>query len=70
VVTDLAVYRFDDSGEMVVDSVHPGVTRERLLENMAWEPRWADAIGETEPPSDTELRLIREELDPLGVYTG
>jgi glutaconate CoA-transferase subunit B len=55
---------------MVVDSLHPGVTRERLLENMAWEPRWADAIGETEPPSDTELRLIREELDPLGVYTG
>jgi glutaconate CoA-transferase subunit B len=70
VVTDLAVYRFDGSGEMVVESLHPGVPREQLLDSMAWEPRWADAVGVTEPPSPEELRLIREELDPAGVYTG
>ncbi|HEY6608603.1 MAG TPA: CoA-transferase [Candidatus Limnocylindria bacterium] len=70
VVTDLAVYRFGAGGEMVVESLHPGVTRERLLDSMAWEPRWADALAFTDPPSADELRLIREELDPLGVYTG
>jgi glutaconate CoA-transferase, subunit B len=69
VVTDLAVYRFDGSGEMVVESLHPGVTRDHLLESMAWEPRWGESVGETEPPSTDELRLIREELDPAGVYT-
>lgn len=70
VVTDLAVFRFDDTGEMTVESLHPGVTREILLDSMAWEPRWGDAVGVTEPPSVEELRLIREELDPAGVYTG
>jgi glutaconate CoA-transferase, subunit B len=70
VVTDLAVHRFDDSGEMVVESLHPGVTREQLRDSMAWAPRWADAVGITEPPSSDELGLIREELDPAGVYTG
>jgi glutaconate CoA-transferase subunit B len=69
VVTDLAVHRFDDSGQMVVESLHPGVTPDALRDSMAWEPRWADAVATTEPPSMEELRLIREELDPAGVYT-
>jgi len=29
---------------------------------------FADDVGETEPPTENELRLIREELDPNGVY--
>jgi glutaconate CoA-transferase subunit B len=70
VVTDLAVYRFDESGEMVVASLHPGVTWDALRDSMAWEPLRAPDLGETEPPTADELRLIREELDPGGVYTG
>jgi glutaconate CoA-transferase, subunit B len=69
VVTDLAVYRFDATGEMVVESLHPGIERDDLRAAMAWEPRWADDAGVTEPPSAEELRLVREELDPAGVYT-
>jgi glutaconate CoA-transferase subunit B len=68
VVTDLAVYGFTD-GEMAVASLHPGVSRDDVRAAMAWEPRWADRVSETEPPSAAELRLIREELDPGGVYT-
>ena len=36
---------------------------------MGWEPKIAADLGETPAPSDEELRLIREELDPGGVYT-
>ena len=36
---------------------------------MGWEPRVAADLGETPPPSAEELRLIREELDPQGIYT-
>ena len=68
VVTDLAVYRFTE-GEMTVSSLHPGVAADDLRAAMAWEPRWADEVGTTEPPSADELRLIRRELDPAGVYT-
>ena len=36
---------------------------------MGWEPRLAPSLAETPAPSDVELRMIREELDPTGVYT-
>jgi glutaconate CoA-transferase, subunit B len=42
---------------------------DHVRESMGWEPRVAANMGETPPPSVEELRLIREELDPLGVYT-
>jgi glutaconate CoA-transferase subunit B len=70
VITDLALYRFDARGEMTVASLHPGVTRDEVRANMAWEPRWSDELDVTPPPSAEELRLIRDELDPTGVYTG
>ena len=68
VVTDLAVHRIVD-GQMTVESLHPGVTREHVRGAMAWEPLWAADLGVTDPPSASELRLIRGELDPAGVYT-
>jgi glutaconate CoA-transferase subunit B len=68
VVTDLGVYRFDEgSGEMTLTSLHPGVTLEDVAGNMAWQVRVATDLGTTPPPTEEELRLIREELDPGGV---
>jgi glutaconate CoA-transferase, subunit B len=69
VVTDLAVYHFDQSGEMRIDSLHPGASLEQVHDSMAWRPRVRDDLAETAPPTRDELRLIREELDPEGVYT-
>jgi len=69
VITDLAVYRFTGDGEMVAESLHPGVTPDDLRSAMGWEPRFVDSVTTTEPPSTAELRMIREELDPAGVYT-
>jgi glutaconate CoA-transferase subunit B len=70
VVTDLATYGFDEgSGEMLLRTLHPGVTLDDVRANMGWEPRIADDLDETPAPTDEELRLIREELDPGGVYT-
>src|SRR5436309_15473917 len=68
VVTDLAEYRFDEAtGEMTLARLHPGVTLDEVRENMAWEPTVVPDLAETPPPTDEELRLIREELDPQGV---
>ena len=70
VVTDLGTYAFDDAtGEMTLRTLHPGVTLEDVRANMGWEPRVFDDLGETPAPTQEELRLIREELDPGGVYT-
>ena len=50
-------------------TLHPGVTLEDVREQMGWDPKVAHDLGETPAPTAEELRLIREELDPGGVYT-
>lgn len=70
VVTDLATYGFDaESGEMTLLTLHPGVSLEDVRANMGWDPKVSPDLGETPAPTEEELRLIREELDPGGVYT-
>jgi glutaconate CoA-transferase subunit B len=71
VVTDKAIFRFDqDSGEMVLISVHPGVTAGEVQAEVSWPLKVASDLTTTEPPTAAELRLIRQELDPGGAYTG
>jgi glutaconate CoA-transferase subunit B len=69
VVTDLGIYHFDDAGEMRLDSLHPGATVEAVRDTIGWDVAIAPDLAETASPSPAELTLIREELDPGGVYT-
>ena len=67
VITDKAVMGFE-AGEIVVESLHPDVEREEVQEATGWELGFRDSIEETTAPTDDELRMIREDLDPDGVY--
>ena len=70
VITDLGEYRFDEqTGEMTLVNLHPGVSIDEVRDNTAWEMMVSPGLGETPPPTNEELRLIREELDPEGVYS-
>ena len=69
VVTDLGIYHFDETGEMRLDSLHPGATIDAVRDTIGWDIRVADDLAATPPPTVEELRLVREELDPGGVYT-
>ena len=69
VVTDLAIWHFDETGEMRVDSLHPGVTLDDVRAATGWEPKVAPELATTPQPTESELRLIREELDPGAAYT-
>jgi glutaconate CoA-transferase subunit B len=70
VVTDLATYVFDDeTGEMTLVTLHPGVELDEVRSNMGWDPRVADEVTQTPVPTEEELRILRGELDPHGVYT-
>jgi len=70
VITDMGVYHFDETGEMILVSLHPGVTVEQVQEQVGWPLKVASDLSHTDPPTPEELRLIREELDPQGIYTG
>jgi glutaconate CoA-transferase, subunit B len=68
VVTDLATYVFDDAtGEMTLVTLHPGVDLDEVRANMGWDPKLAVDVGRTPAPTEEELRILREELDPQGV---
>jgi glutaconate CoA-transferase subunit B len=70
VVTDKAIFRFEqDTGEMFLSSIHPGITAEEVQAEVGWPLRIAPDVRTTEPPTAAELFLIREELDPGGAYT-
>jgi len=54
---------------MRLESMHPGATLDEVRGTMGWEARVADPLPTTDAPTPEELRIIRDELDPRGVYT-
>jgi glutaconate CoA-transferase subunit B len=68
VVTDLGLMEPDESGEMVLTALHPGATAEQARANTGWDLKVAAELRETEAPSAEELRILRQELDPQGIY--
>lgn len=65
IITNKAVMRFDKAtGEAYLETYHPDASVEEVRENTPWELRVADDVHETEPPTEEELRVLREVLDP------
>jgi len=68
VVTDLGILQPDETGELVLTALHPGATLEQAQANTGWPLRAVRQVQITEPPTAEELRILREELDPQGIY--
>lgn len=71
VITDLAVMGYaEDTKRMEVLSLHPGVTQDRIRESTGFDLTFANPITMTEAPTAEELRILREEVDPLRYILG
>jgi glutaconate CoA-transferase subunit B len=71
VITDKAIFGFDPTTkQMTLLSIHPNTTLEEVLQNMGFAPRVPEHVPFTEPPTAEQLRLIREQIDPGGMYLG
>ena len=68
VVTDLGLMEPDEGGELVLTSLHPGATVEQAQKNTGWPLQVAANLQTTPAPTEAEIRLLREELDPQGIY--
>ena len=69
IITDMAVLGFDPTSRTaVLLSMHPGVTVEQLLENTGFPLQIPEPTPITPLPTQEELRLLREEIDPHGMY--
>ena len=67
VVSNLGVFDFaTPDRRMRLASLHPGVSVEEIRSNTAFELVIPDRVPETRAPSDAELRLLREVIDPGG----
>jgi glutaconate CoA-transferase, subunit B len=61
VITDLCQLEPDpDTAELVVTSLHEGVTREQVRDATGWEVRFAAEVATTPSPTADELRVLRE----------
>ena len=70
VVTDKCVFCFDEkTKEMTLSSLHPGVELAEVQAGVGWKVKVALDLCETDSPTVDELLLLREELDPQGIYT-
>jgi glutaconate CoA-transferase subunit B len=68
VVTDLGILEPDENGELSLVALHPGKTVEQVQENTGWEVKIAASLRTTDPPTEEELRILRQDLDPQGIY--
>ena len=70
VITNLAVMGFDaKTREMYLEACFPGKTPQEILDNMEFAVDVSRA-RELEPPSERELRILREVVDPQRLILG
>jgi glutaconate CoA-transferase subunit B len=67
VVTDLGILEPDESGELTLTAVHPGIDPTQAVEKTGWRLRIAPDLAVTDPPSQSELRILSN-LDPERIY--
>jgi glutaconate CoA-transferase, subunit B len=61
IITDLGVLRPDpETKEFTVTGLHPGATVEKAREATGWELKVAEEVRTTEPPTEEELRVLRD----------
>lgn len=71
VISTLALMGYDPTNKrMCVESLHPGVTVDDIRANTGFEMLFVDPLPVTPEPTDEELRILREEVDPEGLIIG
>ena len=69
-LSPLGVFDFDDEGDLRVRSLHEGVTADAVKEATGFTLSVPDDVPTTDPPSEDELRLLRERVDLEGSLAG
>jgi len=68
VITNLAYLEFDDDTKrMKLGSIHPDVDLETLKESTGFDLIIPKDLKITEPPTVSEILLLREKVDPLNI---
>ena len=67
VITDLCLMDFEpESKRMRLIATHPGITVDDVIKATGFELIIADDVETTKPPTEEDLRLLHEVIDPNG----
>jgi len=68
VITQLGVYGFHpQTKRMMLLSLHQGVKIEDAKANASFQFEVADKVGVTQPPTEREIKILHQEIDPVGI---
>ncbi|MBO7921069.1 3-oxoadipate--succinyl-CoA transferase subunit B [Alteromonas sp. KS69] len=61
VISDLCILKpEDETNELIVVSLHPGVTKQQVIDATGWDIRFADTLRTTDEPTTSEIDVLRE----------
>ncbi len=68
VVTSRALFGFnDETKRLKLLGVLKGLTASEVLQGMEFKPLVAERLETLDPPTDEELRILRQQIDPSGI---
>jgi len=71
VITQFGLFGFDDkTKKLKLISLHPGVTIDEVQEHSQFEILMPDRIATSPEPSDKDLAILRQEIDPAAIVLG
>ncbi len=69
IITDLTVMETNPkTGKFRITKLMPEVSIEKVMDATGFQPELADNIEVVEAPSRSDLRILREDVDPHGLY--
>lgn len=71
VITDMGLYIFENR-EMILKSIHSGIgmTVDKIKAETGWDLKVSADLDETVPPTDEEVAILREKVDPTHIWVG
>ncbi len=67
VITDKGVLSLID-GEFTLTEIYPGANVDDIRANCGWDLRVAPTLGVSPDPTPVDVRMLRDEIDPGGLY--
>ena len=69
IITNLTVMETNpDTGRFKISKLLPGASVDTVMAETGFEPDVADTVDEVKTPTADDLRILREECDPNGLY--
>lgn len=70
VITDMGILEPDETGELLLTQLYPGVNVSDVRAKVGWPLRVREPLGTREAATERELDLLRRVLDPQRLFLG